>query len=333
MSTESPAWSGPASLPFIAASAIERFGYARAVAAIESALRGGLDPAADPPRLVTAIDDEASMLYMPSLGSHGVGVKLVTHNPRNAAAGRRLINGIYVLFDSETLAPAAVLDGTALTTLRTPAVSVTAVRPALRHFDARTNVVIFGAGPQGVGHLDALCDTAEKDGDIPVPAAVTFVTRHDRQGDLPHRATVQISGAVNGSAQAADALRAADIVVCASNTSAPLFDSSLLRERVVVVAIGSHDPDVSELDPALCARALVIVEDVATALRESGEVVQAVRRGLLEPGGLVTIADVVRGNGDSAVAPGSGPVVFSGSGMAWQDLVIARAVVEGLQAD
>jgi len=332
MSTESPAWSGAAPIPFIAAPEIERFGYARAAAAIEDALRGGLDPATDPPRITTHIDDEASMLYMPSRTTHGVGVKLITHNPRNAAAGRRLINGIYVFFDSGTLAPAAVLDGSALTTLRAPAVSVTAVRQALRRFETRTDVVIFGAGPQGVGHLDALRDIADKDRDITAPATVTFVTRHDRRGDLPHRAGVRIEGAVNGSVQAIDALRAADVVVCASNASAPLFDSSLLGERAVTIAIGSHHPEVSELDAALCGRAQVIVEDIATALRESGEVVQAARAGLLEPDDLVTIADVVRGRGDAGSKLGSGPVVFSGSGMAWQDLVVARAIVESAQA-
>jgi ornithine cyclodeaminase len=332
MSTESPAWSGVAPIPFIAASEIERFGYTRAAAAIENALRGGLDPADDPPRISTRIDDEASMLYMPSCTTHGVGVKLVTHNPRNAAAGRRLLNGIYVLFDSGTLAPAAVLDGTALTALRTPAVSVTAVRPALRRFGTRTNVVIFGAGPQGVGHLDALCGIADQDRDITAPATATFVTRRERHGELPRRAGVRIEGAISGSTQAADALRAADIVVCASSAATPLFDSSLLGARTVTIAIGSHHPEVTELDTALCARAQVIVEDVATALRESGEVVQAARAGLLEPADLITIADVVQGRGDAAAGLGSGPVVFSGSGMAWQDLVVARAIVEGLQA-
>lgn len=332
MSTESPARSGSAPIPFLAASDIERFGYARAAAALEDALRAGLDPAADPPRLTTPLDDEASMLYMLSRTSHGVGVKLVTHNPRNPAAGHRLIHGIYVLFDSATLAPAAVLDGTALTALRTPAVSVTAVRPALRRFDARTNVVIFGAGPQGVGHLDALCDIAGQDYDIAAPGTVTFVTRRDRRGELPRRAGVRIDGAINGSARAVDALRGADIVVCASNASNPLFDSSLLGENTVTIAIGSHDPEVSELDPALCARANVVVEDVATALRESGEVVQAARLGLLEPGDLITIADVVRGRADAGARLASGPIVFSGSGMAWQDLAVARAIVEDAQA-
>jgi ornithine cyclodeaminase/alanine dehydrogenase-like protein (mu-crystallin family) len=121
-------------------------------------LRGGLDPAADPARSSIPVDGEATMLFMPSISPSEVGVKIVTHNPRNGGTGHPLIHGMYVLFDRPTLAPVAVLDGTALTTLRTPAVSMTAVRPALRRFQNPLNIVIFGLGPQGVGHLDVVLD-------------------------------------------------------------------------------------------------------------------------------------------------------------------------------
>ena len=50
--------------------------------------------------------------------------------------------------DGDTLAPTAVLDGAALTTLRTPAVSVAGIRPALERFDGPLRLVVFGTGPQ-----------------------------------------------------------------------------------------------------------------------------------------------------------------------------------------
>jgi ornithine cyclodeaminase len=55
-----------------------------------------------------------------------------------------------------------------------------------------------------------------------------------------------------------------------------VFDSGLLRDDVVVVAVGSHEPDARELDGRLLGRASVVVEDVATALREAGDVVLAI---------------------------------------------------------
>ena len=56
------------------------------------------------------------------------------------------------------------------------------------------------------------------------------------------------------------------------------------------------------------------------------------RQAAHEPGGLLTIADLVRGSAAGTASKlGSGPVVFSGCGMAWQDLVVARAIVEDAQ--
>ena len=82
-----------------------------------------------------------------------------------------------------------------LTTLRTPAVSIAAVRPALRRFQRPLNIVIFGLGPQGVGHLDALRDIAARNGDISPPATATYVARRTGRERLPRRAGVTVTGA------------------------------------------------------------------------------------------------------------------------------------------
>jgi ornithine cyclodeaminase/alanine dehydrogenase-like protein (mu-crystallin family) len=101
-------------------------------------------------------------------------------------------------------------------------------------------------------------------------------------------------------------LTAADVVVCATRAQTPLFDSSLLSERVVVIAVGSHHPYAHEIDTAPCARSLVIVEDVATAMRQCGEVVQASRAGVLTPENILPVAEVVSRSGghDIEVGPG-----------------------------
>jgi len=122
-----------------------------------------------------------------------------------------------------------------------------------------------------------------------------------------------------------EALTAADVVVCATSAQPPLSDSSVLSERVVVIAVGSHHPDAREIDTAWCARSLVIVEDVATAMRECGEVVQACQVGVLTSGSIVSMAEVVTGRVGHDMQ--AGPVLFKGSGMAWQDLVVAQSIV------
>ena len=301
-------------IDFVDADGVRALGYPAAIEAIETALREGLDPSADPPRTIVAFGAGAELFSMPSVGRHGVGVKLVTRAPANAQANLPVIHALYVLFDPITSAPTLLVDGTALTTLRTPAVSVAAVRPALARFAEAPHVVVFGAGPQGRGHLDALAAVVR-------PESATFVVRGD-----PHRsldAGMPADVVRTDSIDAQHALRRAGIVVCATTAREPLFDSTLLGDDVVVLAVGAHDPTAREVDAAFCTRAQVVVEDIATALREGGDVVLAIQDKALRAEQLIPMRDVVVGRETLAA---DRPVFFKGSGMAWEDLVVATAV-------
>jgi ornithine cyclodeaminase/alanine dehydrogenase-like protein (mu-crystallin family) len=293
-------------LPFITAEQIaELISPVQAVAAIEAALRE-IDPSNDPARAVIDVS-HGQLLLMPSEARGSAGVKIAAVAPDNAARGLPRIHAVYVLFDAETLVPQAILDGTALTTLRTPAVSVAAIKPALLKRADPPRVVVFGAGPQGVGHVNTLAALFDL-------ADVSYIVRTpgDRERTF-----------ATGSDEADAVFRAADLVVCATTAREPLFDSALLADDAIVIAVGSHEPRARELDSALMARAQVIVEDVATARRECGDIVQAIADESLRPDALVPIGDVVTG----AVQPATDrPVVFKGSGMAWQDLAVAARV-------
>jgi len=292
---------------FYDAEAVAALGPAAAVQAITDALRNGFDPAGDPARIPVELDG-GQLLLTPSQTSAAAGVKVATVAPGNPARGRPRIQGVYLLFDADTLTPRAVLDGTALTALRTPAVSVAAVIGRLP--DRPLRVVIIGAGPQATGHATTLAAVRSL-------AAVTHLVRDPSRGPV---------GALALSCASAEAaLRSADVVVCATSARTPVFDSALLADEVVVVAVGSHEPEARELDAALLGRATVVVEDVATALREAGDVVLAVGEGMLRPEKLVPMSSVLT---DVADVPATGPVVFKGVGMAWEDLVVALAVVD-----
>ncbi|RYU10652.1 ornithine cyclodeaminase family protein [Nocardioides iriomotensis] len=299
---------------FLDSAAVAALGPAAAVDAIRGVLLGGLDPALDPQRIPVDLD-AGQFLLMPSQtrpvdgrDAGAAGVKVVTVAPANPARGLPRIQAVYLLYDHETLSLRAVLDGTALTTLRTPAVSVAAVLDHLPDHPLR--LVVVGAGPQAVAHAETL-------------AAVRRVARTSYLVRDPGRAPVDALAL--GTAAADDALRGADVVVCATSARTPVLDSSLLRDDTVVVAVGSHEPDARELDAALMARATVVVEDRATALREAGDVVMAVAEGALAEQDLVPLRDLVAG---TAVAPTGRPLVFKSVGMSWQDLVVARAVVD-----
>ncbi|MEV0607860.1 ornithine cyclodeaminase family protein [Polymorphospora rubra] len=326
-------------LPYLTADQVTALLSPReAVEAIEAALRDGFDPATDPARTQVELR-HGHFLLMPSDIGAGTGIKIATVRPRNPERGLPRIQGVYVLFDADTLTPTALVDAGALTALRTPAVSVAAVRPALLRDPAPLRIVVYGGGPQAAGHATTLRSVL--DGHREISDLTHVVRRTDagppsvRDSGAPLRSTprahvpaalsgagIRVVGA--GTPEAERAVRAAHVVVCATTARTPLFAPDLVRDDAVVIAVGSHEPDARELDAALLGRAQVVVEDVATALRECGDVIMAVREGTIDVGELTTVRSVVTGE---ATLPTDRPVVYKGSGMSWQDLVIAAAVV------
>ena len=300
-------------LPFLDAAAVAALSPLEAVDALEAALRAGLDPDADPPR--QAVGTEAGeILIMPSASRGAAGVKLVTVAPGNPDRGLPRIQGVYALFDPATLAPAALVDGIALTNLRTAAVSALAVR----HLAAprARRLLVFGTGAQGWAHVGALRAVA------PDLERVDVVAR-DPARLRAFVARVQDEPGLEARAASPDAARDADLIVCATTARAPLFDGALVRAGATVVAIGSHEPAAREVDATLAGAATVVVESRGSALREAGDVIAAIDAGVLDADALVPIAALVRG--DAAAAPGR-PRLFKSTGMAWEDLVVAAAV-------
>ncbi|MCU1569938.1 MAG: Ornithine cyclodeaminase/mu-crystallin [Naasia sp.] len=286
-----------------------------AVEAIVAALSGGFDPASDIPR-IAADTSTGQFLLMPSEVGAQAGVKVVTVAPENSARGLPRIQATYLLYDAATLSLRAILDGTALTSLRTPAVSIAAVRPALALVTGPLRVVVFGAGPQAVGHAMTIRAVSAN----PL-GRLTFLVRSTSSAG----AARSIGHVVTADSRAGRiALAEAHLIVCATTARTPLFPPDAVRSDAIVIAVGSHEPDARELDGRLLGSASVIVEDIDTALREAGDVILAHRDGLLDTGALLPLKDVVTG---AASLQRDRPVVFKGVGMSWQDLIIARAVL------
>jgi ornithine cyclodeaminase/alanine dehydrogenase-like protein (mu-crystallin family) len=277
------------SLAFVAADEVERRLTAAAGAeALEAALLAGLDPEADAPRGSLELD-AGQLLVMPSAAATHPVVKLVT------VGGEPRIQGVCVLFDGTSLAPSAVIDGIALTNVRTAAVSVLAVRH-LATPDART-LLVFGRGPQARAHVNAMRA-------IRPIEQVEMVGRDRTKAD--------------------ELVRAADIICCCTTAREPLFDGALVADHATVVAIGSHEPAARETDDALAARATIVVESRASALREAGDVIQAIASGATTADRLVTLAELVRG--EAQPSPGR-PRLFKSTGMSWEDAVVAGALM------
>jgi ornithine cyclodeaminase len=290
----------------------------RARRLIRQALADGLDPSAEPARLSVPVGD-GQLLVMPSASRRSAGVKVASVAPGNPRRGLERIQALYVLFDTATLTPSVLLDGAALTNLRTPAVSAVAIDCLAPH-DV-SHVVIIGSGPQAVGHAEAILA-------IRSPASITVVGRElDRARSAANRIR-GLDGAAHVEAIAvadrgafADAVGQAQVVVTATSSATPVLDGAWVADGACVVAIGSHEPDRRELDSDLVGRSHVFVEDLGTARREAGDVILAVADGALDWDDVGALGDLVLGRRERA---GDRPNVFKGVGMAWQDLVVAE---------
>jgi ornithine cyclodeaminase len=244
-----------------------------------------------------------------SLGAYA-GAKLVTIAPDNPARGLPRISGIYVLFDAQMLVPIATLDGTALTALRTPAVSALGVDLIARP-DAR-RLVVFGTGPQALGHVHALRAVR--------PISSVGVVGRDRDRTAGFVRGLRKHGVDAYSAGAED-IRNADVVACCTTAREPLFDGRDLPDHTAVVACGSHEPTAREVDSETARRCGVMVEAVSAAATEAGDVVLAIADGAITHRDLVGMRAVARGEVRAR------PRLFKTVGMGWEDLVTAAAVV------
>jgi ornithine cyclodeaminase len=257
-----------------------------------------------------------SLLLMPAFGEGGVGVKLVTLTPNNPERHLPLIGAVYVLFDGLTQTPEAIVDGAALTALRTAAVSGLATRH-LANPDA-DRLVIFGAGVQARSHLDAMLAVRRIE-------HVTVVSR-----TLP-RAHSLVDGVrergVAADVGEADDVTDADLICTCTTSDVPLFDGTRLTAGTHVNAVGSYQATARELDTTTLLRARVVVETREAAFAEAGELSIPIGEGAFGREHVVAdLAQMMRGAAVRSTA--SDITVFKSVGLAFEDLVVARAALD-----
>lgn len=293
-----------------------RLSMGAAVDALEAAFAAGRLGHTPPRQHVHAGEQE--LLLMPSFLDGGATVKLVGIDPANPARGLPRIQGVVVLFEGPGLTPAAVLDAAAVTALRTAAVSGLATRFLARPDSRR--LVLIGAGPQADAHLEAMVAVA------PVREVRIVSRRREPAAALAARARRDFG--LDAEVAGPDAVADADLVCACTTSPSPVFDGALLPAGVHVNAVGSYRPDLQEVDATTIRSCRVVVEDREAALRESGDLVQARREGW-EPAAIAADLREVVGDRVPVRTSADDRTLFESVGLAYEDLIVAEAVLRG----
>ncbi|MBP6683837.1 MAG: ornithine cyclodeaminase family protein [Leucobacter sp.] len=321
--TNTPA---PQSIDFFSADEVrELLTFETAIDALETALRDGLSPESDGPRLF-ADAPNGEFLLMPAQSATFSGVKALTLAPENPDRGLEKIQGLYILYSSDTLAPLAVLEGSCLTAIRTPSATLTAVRqlarlaPAGAEIGKNPKILIFGAGTQAIEHIRAALV------DFPEATFEVIGRRPERVESLiqtlaaaPATSHVSVTAPSDHDA----AVSAADIILTMTTATTPLFNGDLVAPNAIVAAVGTHGHDAREIDDALVLRSDVAVEGRGSARRENGNLATTYDEAKWESNPPANLQDLVLGTFTRTLGR---PAFYTGVGMSWEDLVCASAV-------
>lgn len=249
-------------------------------------------------------------------GSPYYAVKVVSIAPAAPRAGLPLISATVLLGDAATGAPLALLEGTALTALRTGAAGGLAAR-ALAAPDA-TVVAMFGAGAQARSQLTAVLA-------VRVIEDVRVTVRDPRHAeDFITWARSRHPGLRIRAAAADEAVAGAQIVVTATNSATPVFGGAALAKGAHITGVGSHRPHMRELDEDTMRDARIVVDQRAGALAEAGELAG------LGAADVVELGEVLSGKVPGRTST-AGRTVFKSVGNGIQDLVVAAFAYERAQ--
>jgi ornithine cyclodeaminase len=266
------------------------------------------------------------LVLMPGVreGGTGASVKLVTIMPGNAERGLPTIHAVVVWFDASTGEPRALLDGAALTAMRTGAASGVGTR-LLARSDAR-RLAIFGVGAQAAWQVRAVLAAR------PIQEVRVWSRTAERRAAFAVQMSAELGPGVGVAAAASseDAVRGADVICCATTSSEPVFSADWVSPGTHINGIGSFKHGMVELPPELFARAvLVAIDSREAALAEAGDVVAAIQAGILSEESLVEIGSVEPGW--AAQRDPAAITVFKSVGLAIQDVAAAELVVANLQ--
>ena len=292
--------------------------------ALTSLTRGEMH---QPLRMVVKPPEAAGVIAMMPAYRSGAdpvfGLKAICVFPGNPQKGKDSHQGGVLLFSGDTGEPLAMMNASAITAIRTAAVSAVATR-ALAREDA-CELAIIGAGVQARSHLAALsCVRQIKRARI---ASRTF----DHAQEFVAEAQADFAFPISAEVDVRAAVTDADLIVTATTSREPVLQRHWIAPGAHINAIGTYSPRAREVDTATMLAAKVFVDRRESALNEAGDYLIAADEGAIGPDHIrAELGEVLIGAAPGRTTPDE-ITLFKSLGLAIEDLAAAAYLYQKAQ--
>jgi ornithine cyclodeaminase/alanine dehydrogenase-like protein (mu-crystallin family) len=228
--------------------------------------------------------------------------------PENPKRGLDTHLGAVILHSGETGEPLAFMNASAITAIRTAAVSAVATR-LLARGDASV-LALLGGGVQAKSHLRA----------IPLVRDIREVRVFSRSG----AAGLAASPGVTVTKSAEECVRGADVIVTATSSREPVLERAWIKAGAHINAVGSSIAAARELDGATIAASSLFVDRRESTVNESGDYLFALREGAISGPDHIRaeLGDLLTGGATGRVSDDE-ITLFKSLGLAIEDLAAA----------
>lgn len=279
-----------------------------------------------PPRTVLRTGTgRGATLVMPAAtkagGAELLAVKVVSVFPENPQRGLRAIHGAVLVSDAETGVLRALLDGVALTAIRTAAACGLATDLLARPDSAV--LAVFGSGVHARTQVEAMCAVR------PITEVRIYNPNTGSAEAMAEELSKSDSGldGIRAVGSPGEALEGADVACMATTSRVPVCQDCDVPDGIHINAIGAFKPEDREVPGATVGRSLVVVDDLDSAMEEAGDLLIAIEEGRFSREAIhADLGGLVLGYFAGRSAP-SQVTFFKSVGIAAQDVFAAQAVL------
>jgi ornithine cyclodeaminase len=252
------------------------------------------------------------------------GLKAICVFPGNSAKGKDAHQGGVMLFSAETGELLALMSASAITEIRTAAVSGVATRLLAR--ETAGDLAIIGSGVQARSHLAAMACVR------PIRRVRVASRKREHAQKFAEEMGARFALPVEPVESVEAAVAGADLIVTATTASEPILRREWLSPGAHLNVVGSSIPTTREVDSATMAAARLFVDRRESTLNEAGDYLFAMREGVIGPEHIqAEIGELLIGASPGRTAPEE-ITLFKSLGLAVEDLAAAEYVYRQAQA-